>query len=405
MKNLVFIVSFLLYGGYYSLLALLISFGLSESSRNFTVPIRLLTSTLMAYVIFKRLTKYRIGNYKKWIYFLFFSFWILYFLKVVQNYSLNIPLMRTWYEYILYSINFCILPFMMYSLIDLEKYKNIIIRALIFSGFVLGVISIYLYNEVFTMGIGRVNMLFYSTGRETLSPLALSYIGTLTILLILYEFLYNKTRTRLYNYYLFIAIFLAFIMFFLGASRGAVVSIATGLIILFLYSNFKTKKRVFYILILSLPIVIWGALKSGTSIIERTRNTFSGQVRINRFDLWEAAYEMFLDNPILGGTIELVNAPGYKYTNNPNIYPHNFLLETLMATGLIGLIILLSIIVTAVNKVAVLTIRNNSRVWVLLILFQGLSQYFFSGAIYGATLLFFPLGMIYSFNSRLKIKK
>lgn len=393
MQKIIYFITFFLFSGYYAVLAILISLGMSSTTRTVTVPLRLMSTLLMLYVIVRLFKKQRIENYKKWIYLFFLSFWLLYFLKVLQNYNAGVDLMRNWFEYIFYAFNFCILPFIMFSFLDFNTLKKTILNSLIFSGFIMGLITLFLYKEVLSMDIGRISMLQYETGEETLNPLALSYAGALTVTLCLYEILYNKFKSKKYIIYLYTTIVLSAIMFFIGSSRGSVAAFIFSLPILFYYGSRKNKKNFIFIAMISIPLVIFGALKTGSSIFERTSETITtGNIGL-REQLWEVSWGIFLANPLLGGTIEIINAPGY---NGENIYPHNFILELLMATGIIGFVLYMFFLIPAFVKIRGLIKNDLSYVWVLLVLIQGIFQNLFSGALYTAVLILVSLGLIYA---------
>jgi oligosaccharide repeat unit polymerase len=290
----------------------------------------------------------------------------------------------------------------MYSLLDLRMYKRTIINALIFSGFIMGTVTFTLYKEVLLMGIGRLNMLQYSTGEETISPLALSYAGSLTIALCFYEILFRKNKKYTYNLYLSITLILSFVMFLLGASRGSVIAFFLSIIPLFYYGTIKNKFKFIISIGLSIPLVIWGLIASDSNIVSRSSSTFNGEQIENRsgsrLDLWNVALEIFAENPFWGESIEIINAPGYIGIGNGNMYPHNILLETLMSTGIIGFILLLLFLVPGFRNTLKISNKIPQFVWIAVLLIQGLSQAMFSGALYFSVLVFFPLGLIYNFQ-------
>lgn len=293
--------------------------------------------------------------------------------------------MRNWYEYLFFALNFCVLPFIMYSIIDFSKTKKIILDALIFSGFIMGVASIFIYKELIILGVSRLSMAKYvNPDIEVVNPLILSYVSALTIALCFYQLFFEKKEISFnHKFYLYINILLSFVMFFLGASRGSVLALFLCIPLFIVYSNGKNKMKFIAILIVSIPIIIWGAIKMGSGIFERVTNSFNGG-GTGREDLWSDAWNEFMNNPILGGRIEI------------NFYPHNFILESLMATGIIGFILLMVILSNGFKKVYRVSFRDNNYIWVFIILIQGFTQYFFTAALYNAVLLFFPLGLIYS---------
>lgn len=393
MKNIIFIITFFVYSGYYAVLALIIFMGNISNSREITVPLRVISTLLMIYVISILMRKHGLKTSNKYIYLTFILFWLLYFIKVLFHYFSGEPLMRSWYEYIFYAVNFCILPFFMNSLIDLNKFGRTILNAFILSGFVMAVIVVILYIDVLIGGISRLSNLVYETGEETISPLALSYSGSLSIALCFYEILFSKGKKITYKIYLLLVVVVSFIIFFLGASRGSIVALILSFVFMLYSGTVRNRIKLIMLLIVFTPIVILGVIVTGSSIYDRASNTFDG-VETGRFELWNLALDTFYNNPIFGGLIEIVNAPGY----NSNIYPHNILIETLMSSGLIGFILLFSFFIPGWRRLIKMKKIRSQFNWIGIVLIQGLVQSMFSGAIYFSVLVFFPLGIIFSHN-------
>ncbi len=384
MKRIIFILSFFGYSGYYVGLAILFSLNMSSLSRFYSIPLRLFLAFLMIICI-----KKNIANIKtKKTYFiiaLFIFFWILYFLKVL--YSENITslgeLSKPWYEFIFFAATYVILPFITFIVIDFERYKSVILEGMIFSGFLLGLVVLYMYGGALGTGVGRVSNLAYTTGEAILSPLALSYAGSLTFALCIFKLLIEKRNTKIQKIYLYSTIILSFIMFLLGSSRGSVIALLLSAIVFLGYSPLKNKLQLIVLSILATPVIIWAIEASGSGVISRfdgTKKSGGG----GRAAIWSDTIDHFLENPIFGGKIEI-----------GGIYPHNFILEIFMATGIIGAFLILPLIFSAFFKISRL---SKNAMFVFLIFIQGFSMHFFSGSFYTATLLFFPLGLIFGFE-------
>jgi oligosaccharide repeat unit polymerase len=393
MNRIIVVISFFIYSGFYAVLAVLIALGMMEASRIVTVPIRSLTTFLMLYVIFKMYSEHKINVNAKKIYFVFILFWSFYFIKVMLHANSGALLNRNWFEYVFFAFNFCILPFFTFSLLDFKKYQQTILNALIFSGFLMSIISLYLYKEILVMGLGRISDIRYENpDEETLNPLALSYAGSLTIALSLYQlFFKNKLYSVKYKSYLYLTIILSFIMFFLGASRGSVVAFALCLPIFLIYSKGKSRLNFILISVLSLPLILWGAIITGSSVFERTTETMDGGAT-GREQLWIDAWNEFINNPVFGGRIEI------------GFYPHNIILELLMATGIIGFIMFMLFLIPSFKRLYKLSKKDINYIWIFIILIQGFSQLLFSGSFYMGTLLFSSMGIVYSkFDSNKRV--
>jgi hypothetical protein len=386
LKNqLVYLVSFFSWSGYNAGLAIVISMGLTSYSRQlYSLPLRLIMSVIMVYVVLNN-TKALSLNRKKTLILLFILFWILYFIKVVYCYNQGYPLFRRWFEYIFYAVNYCCLPFLMFASIDFNKYKNTILNALIFAGFIMACTCLYLYRSLLFIGLGRISDILYSDSTtEVLTPLALSYCGALTMILCLYKLFFENTSVKIMSkIYLVTAIIVSFWIFLLGSSRGSVVAIVICIPIFILYLPYRSKLKFGIGIIVLTPLILWATVRSGSSILDRVNNSIENS-EINRGELWISAWREFIDYPLLGNRIEI------------DFYPHNFILETLMSTGFVGFFLLFIVLITAIVRVYKISFIDKKYIVLFVILLQGLAFYSFSGAIYFATLVFMPLGMIYS---------
>lgn len=102
-----------------------------------------------------------------------------------------------------------------------------------------------------------------------------------------------------------------------------------------------------------------------------------------RVELMRNAIQIFFDHPVFGGAaIE----PIYKS------YPHNFIAEAFMATGLVGGTLLLILLLIGIIKSVRLIREKNNVGWIGLIFFQYLIGSMFSGALYlGSGIEFYSL--------------
>jgi len=380
MKKIIFILSFFSYSGFYVGIAFLFAFNLSELSRFYSIPLRVLLAILMLWVIKKEYNNL-IDVKKRRLIVTFLMFWVLYFLKVLytENVSTVTQTSKPWYEFIFFSITYVILPFITFMSIDYTRYKFTILNAFILSGFLLGLANLYIYGGALGTGIARVSELTYKTGDEILSPLALSYSGSLTIVLCVYKLLIIKNNNKKQIIYLISTIILAFIMFLLGSSRGSVIAIAFSIMVFLGYSPTKNKIQLIILTAIITPAIIWAIEISGSGVFSRFADA-SKDGGGGRIDIWSKTVEHFLNNPIFGGKVEI-----------NGIYPHNFILEILMATGVVGAIIILPLLFKTFIRSRFL---SKDLMFMFLIFIQGIALHLLSGSLYTATLVFLPMGFI-----------
>jgi O-antigen ligase len=316
-------------------------------------------------------------------------FWGIYFFKVMIHFNTNADMSLEWYEYIFYSFSYCVLPFITFILSDFKKFKNVILNSLIFSGFSLGVTSLFLYKHLIIMGISRLNQAQYITGEQTLNPLALAYGGTLVISLILFKFFFKK-NSLFEKIYLSLTFILSFIMLFLGSSRGSLVVLIISLLVLLYFQKTKVKLFLVPVIFMTIPLIQYGADLVGSNIFERVDNTITFGSKLSfRNEVYNLAFNEFIENPFIGGRIE-VNGT----------YPHNIFLEILMSMGILGFILFLVLLIKSFSKVRFLIKIDKDWIFIYLLLINGLIQHLFSNALYASILIFSSMGIILSKSTK-----
>lgn len=389
MNKLISITAFFIYSGFYAGLAIIFALNQVGLSRFYSIPIRIFLSVIMLYIILKKYNNL-INNNKSRYLFLFIFFWIFYILKVLytENSALGSGLSKAWPEYVFFAVTYVVFPFFTLFTINFEKHRIRILDGIIFSGFTLGAFSTYLYGSLLAKGVGRISLITYETGNDVLSPLVLSYSGTLTIVLCMHKLIILKEKRKKHVLYLYTTIGLSFVMFLLGSSRGSVIALALTLPLFILYSPLKQKVRLTILAVLSGPLVVWLIDASGSSIFDRIGNTVEDKGSGRNY-LWKNAYEHFLEHPIFGGNIEI-----------GGIYPHNFFLEILMSSGLVGAFLLFPIFFHGVKESIYWTRKNKENLFILLIFIQGVALHSFTAGFYTATLLFVPIAMAFSLSQK-----
>lgn len=171
---------------------------------------------------------------------------------------------------------------------------------------------------------------------ERLNPISLGrYSAVLFLLAFGLIQIQNKKKLLL----LIISMFIGLIGVLLSGSRGALVSLLFVLIIIVL-SKTSLKKIVLFSILLPLcvgiGIFLMSVLVPDIDLISNYlamggKGDQSAQIR---YQLYNGALEQFYNNPILG---DLIIEREYKF------YPHNQVLEILMATGMVGIFVFVSL--------------------------------------------------------------
>jgi O-antigen ligase len=205
---------------------------------------------------------------------------------------------------------------------------------------------------------------------ETLSAITISYIGG-TLLVLSIALLLNKhIKKRLI---LIIGITLGLFLLLLGASKGPLLFSILVLIILIIvhFRNIGLTWKALrlsvlvFITISSLIVYLIPYLSSNDfAMIARVEsfieNREMGQDEVRDF-IFNSAWNQFMDNPILGDSY---------LEKTTKWYPHNLMLEVLMATGIIGFLFFMSSIIVTIKRIHIISrIKKNGYNYVYLVCF------------------------------------
>lgn len=371
--------SFFIFAGYYVGLSLILSTGNITLSRFYTLPIRIIMFlTAIIYLLSFSSRKFKIINIDI-LMFVLFSF---YSLKVIYTETIlnKISLLHEWYHYIFYFLLFNYSVYIFFRNINVKKYLNLIINTLTFAGFLLGIFIILLYRDVlFASQVGRFGATVEGNEGEILNPLSVAYSGAMNVSLLIPYMINNfKNKSILIKVYYLANFFISMFLFVMGSTRGAFVVVVVSML-LFVFSQYGLKKIKYILYILPIiPIFFIYLDYTGSSLIERLTHSVENHDSSGRDELWGDAFAEFVNNPIIGGKVEV---SGY--------YPHNILLEVLMSMGGVGLIIFCMIIFVSFNKLKL----DKSTLYIYIIFVNGMFQYMFSSSLYMAIILFFSVGL------------
>jgi O-antigen ligase len=191
------------------------------------------------------------------------------------------------------------------------------------------------------------------SGNSVLNPITVSEIASCSILLNIL-FFYNFKKKLLITYFANISFLIVnLLVLLLSASRGPLLGLITT-VLFYLYYNKKIKIKtvlifLFIFLMLYLFIIIFSD-KLGLVFLNRmVVNTGNGEKpQEERILLWLEGFEIIKNNILIGST-----------TTTSLGYVHNFLIELLMSTGLIGLIIFIVPFKAALNNM-ILHLKNSN---------------------------------------------
>ncbi|WP_162053458.1 O-antigen ligase family protein [Pontibacter pamirensis] len=358
-----------------------------ESSRLFTIPIRIVTVLLLA-VSFLCAGRKRSLHQPLLISFIVFS--LLYvgriLIEILKGSSYHISNE----SFLLYFLSFGFFPFLLLFLkkdypVDYKLYKY----AVLISGFLLAVLTIVFYRE-YIGTVGRIS-LAVSRDENYMSPLALSYSGSMSMGVAL-SLLFTTENSKYSKIGLVSVAILSCVPFFLGASRGSVIALIVPFLLFIAYQKNKVKSmRLLLVLIFVSFLVVTLSEYFGSSVISRfvgiESDISEGSSSASRITIWDIALEHFYNNPIFGDSLEV------RETGN---HPHNIFIEVLLTTGILGMIPFLYLIIKAFKNSVIIIKNNPESSWIMIIFLQSLIQHLFSGSIYSASWLWFSLYFVLS---------
>jgi len=192
---------------------------------------------------------------------------------------------------------------------------------------------IYVIHHEFGLSADIFVKRFYLSQEDDviLGPIIISQYGGLAALTFFYSICHQK-------FTIFDAIFwlIGMALLVVGASRGPLIAIFVThlLIVCYLVKTRFKSVRLWAGVSAILVVVVAGVIKfivpnlEQISLFNRVKNSVeTGEGLDARGLQWSAAWNQFLDSPIIGDAV---------IEKSLNFYPHNLILEILMSTGIIG---------------------------------------------------------------------
>ncbi len=241
-----------------------------------------------------------------------------------------------------------------------------------------------------TFGLGRF-------GSPSLDPISMGHIGASLSLLSIY-YIYGQSNL---DGILKISGFLSgLILLFSSLSAGPFLAFVFTILsyILIKYSRgFTSILRIilFSGVVVILVFIIISVLELNYKFpmisLFVDKSTLDNQSTGARVELIKEALRIFIENPMLGGASSIPTLSGY---------PHNTIIESLMATGLVGTFLLVYVITLGGIKSAMLLRYNKNWGWLGLIFFQYWIASMFSGSIYASSgIEFYVLVAVFSIKT------
>ncbi|MBK1877939.1 O-antigen ligase family protein [Pelagicoccus mobilis] len=384
--------------------------GLGIDTRVFTVPARGLLSvvalTVLVYLILK--SKRSVLNLS----FLSFTlFWGAYGLRVALELSSRVDVVQeagrfTGGYIATMAFGACFLPGLAILVNGSWRLRGLTRNLAILLTGGTGAAMIYFYGGHLLNFQNRMSSGQVVGEVTTIHPLALGYLGSVLCLFALYTFACRNASLLLRSC---IGVALAAVGVFLlvgSASRGPVVALA---VVYFVLLISKTRRldfgRVFFLGMLFVVLAVGVVMLvrfTGSTVLDRLLYTghllSPGSGGATRLNLFQQALDRFVESPVIGSGFTLRSVEG------TDMYPHNLILESLMATGLLGTVPLMILIFMGFAASWRILTRDPEMSWIPLLYVHFLTGSMFSGAIYSNVELWLALAATLSCDAWLRKK-
>lgn len=370
------------------ILLIIAFFGSLSISRYFTISIRLSIGLMLALMLLIQLKKMTLKKEA--------MLFILFCIPMGVNIFLDISNgnYNKYYlsnqEVIGYFILFCILPFI--AIINSKISSNAfdkMINSFILSGFLFSSLSVIIFRK-YIGNIGRLSN--NSSGDENiLSPLILSYSSGLIIVLGITFLLFNKVRFTKRVFILSI-IAISTIPFFMGSTRGSVLSIAGSFLAIIIFgvkSGSKIKILAIFSSIVGFGFFVMNSIQSNLLLrMEKVEDLNDSNERILRY---LESIDIIYKNPLFGNGLVL---------NSFDNYPHNIILEVIQTSGIIGFIPFATLIFFGFNSARRIISKHPKNSWVAILFIQCFFGNMLSGSIITASWFWISLALVISYDNQ-----
>lgn len=381
-------------------LAIMLAAVLLIPSRSITIPYRIVYLVFSICLIYKhRITIAAIFKKSSALH-AFVIFWLFYGIRLLLDLQLAPPveLRLAKAEYFQFAIGGTLVPAIAFAAAPLMFWDRKLFNWLALIGFITTLLSVFLYRDYLGTDFRRVG----ATSDIAFGSINTAYLASSVLVLGLYLLFEKQTFKAI----LFAAAMIvpAIIGVALGATRGSVVAIAACLAAL-VFAKFRRGKFgwvacVLAVIVTVLPNIILIYYDLGSSLVDRfERLIVDEQITDSaRFLIWEDSWKQFLDAPLLGSGLD---------EQSRLTYPHNVIIESFMATGIVGGIAFVCFLYSAIKSVFLLLINPlfcRQVGWVALLSLHYMMLAMVSGALYSNVLFWCFSVAVVSIKSSFYIK-
>lgn len=322
----------------------------------------------------------------------FFVFWAAYGLRLLADIGFGDgPFSRNPRDFYLFAIGVCMIPSIAFMLLRLGPANARLTYAL--SLIILSLscfVNLYYSREMFGRQFGRLQ------GEEGLNPITFGHLGVSLVILGLYGLLARKNPLAIPRVAYFAPIGMGTFVIGTAGSRSPVLALLICLLLMVYFAIRQGRHLTLAVVTaagIGLGIWITGfAIQLGSSIGDRLVGTAdriaSGEE--SRLYIYEMAIKDFLSNPLFGHSIE----------GTFGFYPHNLVIESFMATGVLGGLAFLWLIGYGLWAATRMLRIAPGYAWVAILFVQMLIYSMFSSSIWGHFAFWYALGSVLPFVGR-----
>jgi O-antigen ligase len=312
---------------------------------------------------------------------LFLVFWVAYFFRLYISQFIIGELTTFLYQtYWIWGVGASFVP----GLLVLARYRptwSVLLRsAFLYVSLIATILLLSGGGTSNSTAIGEMN----DQGRwnvTSLNPISMGHLGVSTLLIGI-GFLRAGNLKGNQRLLVFAAIGLGALLTLFANSRGPIISLLAAFSLMLLAS--ARQRRTWWLILALLLATTAGAGKiadilfSSNGIIDRFSAISEGDDLSSAYRLiaFNGAWNQFLQNPLFGNAVE---------EQITQYYPHNLVLEALMATGLIGGIPFIGLLFLALHAALKIMSRAAGETWIGLLTIQYIVASLFSGSLAQAT--------------------
>lgn len=371
-ENLFFLVSFLAYPGYY----LFLGFLMLVNVPTLTPSLLFRTSYLLLVLTLLAIGSIQIRKDLITAIFLLYAGIVVSKIALIPSLYPGIEFSRPTIHYLGYFLLLGVVPFFAFKGIRLREAYNRLEGGFLWGGLILVIFCVISYREVITSGVGRLSESAYiNVNYTTINPLSISYSAAISGALAWVKLQERGSSRLLYISVMLIAAF----GILLGSSKGALLGF--GLTFFLVLGKTRISSVSTWVSLAMLCFGVYTLIQNSSSnLFHRLSELGTDNSSTLRLQYFHDAFDEFRQNPICGGRLELNGT-----------YPHNYFIELLMCTGLVGAITSL-ILITLCLK-GLYTHHRNFRMFPVVLFSIGFIYSMVSDSMFSSILLYSSLGL------------